>query len=109
MPDEQLSALERECVDHFLRWLRGFTTAREMWYLIALEQEHFASREALQMMEHVEKQPKAAEVVAQCPKCNGNMRWADSVHNAIRCEACQYLMVSISAHNHVAKASEVQP
>ena len=53
MTEEQLSALERECVDHFLRWLRGFTTAREMWYLIALEQEHAASREALQMMEHV--------------------------------------------------------
>ena len=61
MTEEQLSALERECVDHFLRWLRGFTTAREMWYLIALEQEHAASKEALQMMQHVEK-AQASEV-----------------------------------------------
>ena len=65
MTEEQLSALERECVDHFLRWLRGFTTAREMWYLIALEQEHFASKEALQMMQHVGKR-----VYCCIPSCN---------------------------------------
>ena len=62
MTDEQLSDLERECLSHLLSYLRGLTNAREFWYLIALEQEHAASREALQMMEHVGKHEPAKAV-----------------------------------------------
>lgn len=58
MTDEQLSDLERACCDHLLSWLRGLTNAREFWYLVALEQEHAASREALQMMQHVARTPE---------------------------------------------------
>ena len=61
MTEEKLSDLERECLSHLLSYLRGLLKAREFWYLIALEQEHAASREALQMMQHVGKPAKEVQ------------------------------------------------
>ncbi len=43
------------------------------------------------------------EPVGQCPRCNGNLFWTDADHDAVRCAACQHLMV---AAKHIQAATQ---
>lgn len=39
--------------------------------------------------------------VGTCPQCGGAMSWADSVHNAMRCQSCQHLIAGVTAKQDI--------
>lgn len=88
---------------------RSFPTPRNR----AVRMRHMRRRLYLQdgvlsvrFIKFINEQPAPApmpEPVGMCPRCNGRLYWTDDDHDAVRCSACQHLMV---AAKNIRAASE---